>query len=124
MSHGATLTTVNISAPDANELVRFYQKLLGWNIVEDEPGWAMLRDPGGGVGLNFQTEEDYVRPVWPAGPGDPQMMMHLEIRVDDLAAGAAHAEACGATAAAFQPQDDVRVYIDPAGHPFCLWIVT
>lgn len=21
----------------------------------------------------------------------------------------------------FQPQDDVRVYLDPAGHPFCLF---
>ena len=24
----------------------------------------------------------------------------------------------------FQPQDDVRVYLDPAGHPFCLWVRT
>jgi len=23
--------------------------------------------------------------------------------------------------AAFQPQDDVRVMLDPAGHPFCLY---
>jgi len=22
----------------------------------------------------------------------------------------------------FQPHDDVRVYLDPAGHPFCLWV--
>ncbi len=21
-----------------------------------------------------------------------------------------------------QPQDDVRVYLDPAGHPFCLFV--
>ena len=28
----------------------------------------------------------------------------------------------GATLAEFQPQDDVRVYLDPAGHPFCLWV--
>jgi hypothetical protein len=21
----------------------------------------------------------------------------------------------------YQPQQDVRVYLDPAGHPFCLW---
>jgi len=122
MANGLTLTTVNIGAPDANELARFYRDLLGWKIGVDEPGWAVLRDPAGGVGLCFQTEENYVRPVWPAGPGDQQMMLHLEIRVDDLEAGAAHAEACGATAAAFQPQKDVRVYLDPVGHPFCLWI--
>lgn len=26
------------------------------------------------------------------------------------------------TLAQFQPQDDVRVYLDPAGHPFCLFV--
>jgi hypothetical protein len=49
------------------------------------------------------------------------MMMHLEIQVDDLESGAAHARACGATQADHQPQDDVRVMLDPAGHPFCLY---
>jgi hypothetical protein len=28
----------------------------------------------------------------------------------------------GARVARFQPQDDVRVLLDPAGHPFCLWV--
>ena len=27
----------------------------------------------------------------------------------------------GAVLAEHQPQTDVRVYHDPAGHPFCLW---
>jgi hypothetical protein len=27
----------------------------------------------------------------------------------------------GAAPAGFQPQDDVRVLLDPAGHPFCLF---
>ena len=52
------------------------------------------------------------------------MMMHLEIEVDDLAAGVTHAVAEGATLAEYQPQHDVRVCLDPAGHPFCLWIAT
>lgn len=69
--------------------------------------------------MNFQTEPRYLRPVWPAGRGDPQMMMHLEIRVDDLEA-VAQAVALGATVAGFQPQEDVRVGLDPVGHPFCL----
>ena len=47
------------------------------------------------------------------------MMMHLEIAVDDLEASVAHAVAQGATLADFQPQEDVRVCLDPAGHPFC-----
>jgi len=51
-----------------------------------------------------------------------QMMMHLEIRVDDLESAVAHATACGAALATFQPQDNVRVCVDPAGHPFRLWL--
>ena len=52
------------------------------------------------------------------------MQVHLEIRVDDLQSGLRHALACGARMAPFQPQSDVRVCLDPAGHPFCLWIET
>ena len=33
----------------------------------------------------------------------------------------AHAVELGAEEAEFQPQDDVRVMLDPAGHPFCLY---
>jgi catechol 2,3-dioxygenase-like lactoylglutathione lyase family enzyme len=119
---GLTLTTVNISASDPGALARFYQRLLGWEIKAEEPNWVLLRDPAGGVGLAFQTETDYARPTWPAGPGDQQMMMHLEIRVDDLERAGAHARECGATLAGHQPQEDVRVYLDPDGHPFCLWL--
>jgi hypothetical protein len=36
-------------------------------------------------------------------------------------AAGAHAVAAGAALAEFQPQDDVRVYLGPAGHPFCLF---
>jgi Glyoxalase-like domain len=49
-------------------------------------------------------------------------MLHLDILVDDLGTAGAHALAAGATLADFQPQDDVRVYLDPAGHPFCLFL--
>ncbi len=82
----------------------------------------VLRPAGGGHSLNFQTEEHYVPPVWPAGPGDPQMMMHLEIKVGDLDSAVAKTVALGAILAGFQPQDDVRVCLDPAGHPFCLYV--
>jgi catechol 2,3-dioxygenase-like lactoylglutathione lyase family enzyme len=117
-----TLTGTNLDAPDANALADFYRRLLGWTTRTQEPGWVILRPPDGGTTLNFQTEEHYVRPVWPAGPGEAHMMMHLEIRVDDLAEGVAHAVAQGATLAEFQPQADVRVCLDPAGHPFCLFV--
>jgi catechol 2,3-dioxygenase-like lactoylglutathione lyase family enzyme len=117
-----TVTGTNIDAPDANALADFYRRLLGWTTSTEEPGWVILAPPGGGATLSFQTEEQYVRPVWPARPGDQQMMMHLEIEVDELAASVAHAVAQGATLAGFQPQEDVRVCLDPAGHPFCLYL--
>ena len=52
------------------------------------------------------------------------MMAHLEIRVHDLEAGCGHARACGATLAEVQPQEDVRVHLNPDGHPFCLYLGT
>ncbi len=123
-THPLTLTTINVGAPDPGSLARFYQRLLGWNMLAEESDWVLLRPAESGVGLSFQTEPDYAPPVWPASPGDQQMMMHLEIRVDDLDAGCAHARACGATLAAVQPQADVRVHLDPDGHPFCLYLET
>jgi hypothetical protein len=51
------------------------------------------------------------------------MMVHLDIRVDDLEAATAYALALGAEQAVFQPQRNVRVLLDPAGHPFCLFEV-
>jgi catechol 2,3-dioxygenase-like lactoylglutathione lyase family enzyme len=117
------LTATVLDAPDAKELADFYRRLLGWPMETEEPDWITLRPPGGGgAGLSFQTEKAYMRPVWPAGPGELQMMMHLDIEVDDLDEAGAHAREAGATLAEFQPQEDVRVYLDPAGHPFCLWV--
>ena len=116
------VTGVVLDAPDANDLAAFYQRLLGWSVISEDPGWVRLAAPAGGAGLSFQTESDYRRPVWPAKPGDPQMSVHLDIQVADLEEAGRHAEKAGATLADFQPQDDVRVYLDPDGHPFCLYL--
>jgi catechol 2,3-dioxygenase-like lactoylglutathione lyase family enzyme len=116
-----TLRTVVLDCPDAHVLADFYGRLLGWPVTESEPGWVLMRCPDGGTGLSFQSEAAYVPPVWPEQPGAQQKMLHLDIRVDDLDAAVAHAVAVGARPAAFQPQEDVRVLFDPAGHPFCLF---
>jgi hypothetical protein len=114
---------VNLDAPDALELARFYARLLDWQLYPGGPNDASVAPgPDAGYNLGFQTETHYVRPVWPAEPGRPQMSMHLEIQVDDLAEAVAHALSVGAEQAAFQPQDSVRVMLDPAGHPFCLYV--
>jgi catechol 2,3-dioxygenase-like lactoylglutathione lyase family enzyme len=117
-----TLAGVVLDSPDARALADFYRQLLGWSTGSDEPDWVTLRSPDGGAGLSFQTETHYVHPTWPAGPGEQQMMLHLDLEVDDLAEAGAHAVSCGAVLAGYQPQADVRVYLDPAGHPFCLFV--
>jgi catechol-2,3-dioxygenase len=116
------LTGIVLDAPDAQELAEFYQRLLGWSTIQEDDDWITLGAPGGGAGLSFQTEKQFARPVWPAVAGDQQMSVHLDIKVEDLAGAAAHAEKAGATLADFQPQEHVRVYLDPAGHPFCLYV--
>jgi Glyoxalase-like domain len=75
------LSGVVLDSPDASALAGFYRRLLGWAVEQDEPGWVKLRSPDGGLGLSFQTEPAYAAPVWPAGPGDQQMQLHLDIAV-------------------------------------------
>jgi hypothetical protein len=83
-----------------------------------------MRDTADGVALLFQAEEWYQPPVWPEEPNTQAKMMHLEIEVDDLEGAVAFAVAAGAAVALHHPEDrdqsQLRVMLDPAGHPFCL----
>jgi catechol 2,3-dioxygenase-like lactoylglutathione lyase family enzyme len=117
-----SLATVVLDCPDAHVLADFYGRLLGWEAKWTEPDWVLLENPAGGTRLSFQSEAGYEPPVWPEQRGEQQKMLHLDIRCDDLEEAGAHAIAAGATLAVYQPQEDVRVFLDPAGHPFCLFI--
>ena len=118
-----TLVSTVLNSPDPQALGRFYAQLLGWEIDSDDPGWVKLINPNGGPTLAFQPEEIYERPVWPAAPEQPQMMMHLDILVTDLAGASSRALALGATLAEFQPEpDNLLVHLDPDGHPFCIFL--
>jgi catechol 2,3-dioxygenase-like lactoylglutathione lyase family enzyme len=116
---------VDCAPEDYEQAVSFYAGLLELEIAAKHKGWAALRDPGGRVGINVQADPAYVRPVWPQAPGQPSMMMHFEIKVPDVPAAVEHATSLGATQADWQPpnrdQALLRVMLDPAGHPFCLW---
>jgi predicted enzyme related to lactoylglutathione lyase len=114
---------VVLDAPDGRALAHFYARLLGWQVFnESEGGAAVAPSEDAGYNLAFETEARYVRPVWPTVEGEPQMSMHLDIEVDDLDEAVAHAVEVGAEVAAYQPQQTVRVMLDPAGHPFCLYL--
>ena len=123
-----------LDAPDVAELTRFYEQLLGWDVQQlygprpghpPGDGWSRLRPADGSTKIEIQFEEHFVRPVYPAYPGAQGMQLHLDVWVADLAQGVAWAIACGATEAEWQPPtrdlDRLRVMLDPAGHPFCLW---
>jgi predicted enzyme related to lactoylglutathione lyase len=123
---------VCLDCADAEELAAFYRQLLGWEITaRDEPdarlggsGWIGMADPSGGVSLSFQAETWYEAPTWPELSGAQSKMIHLEIDVDDMEDAVARVIAAGGIEAPQQPADrdgsQLRVMIDPAGHPFCL----
>lgn len=115
------LSAATLSSPDVPRLAAFYEALLGWNRVDDEPGWVRLRPPAGGPGLSLHHDDDFRPPVWPAGGDGQRMTAHLDIATDDLDAAVAWAIELGASAAEHQPQPHVRVVLDPDGHPFCLF---
>ena len=109
-----------IEAPDPRALAGFYSELLGWPIGHEEPGTAILAAPQGSIYLVFQQAAGYQAPVWPPVDGQQRPMMHFDFQVGDLDSAVAEAVALGATVATAQPQENVRVLFDPAGHPFCL----
>ena len=126
------VTSVTIASPDPRALAEFYSRLLGRPVTTSEgprpgrppeDGWAQIR-PVEGTGeptLNFEYEEQWKAPVWPAEADGQNATQHLDIRVSDLPAGITRALHAGASLADFQPGDTWRVLFDPAGHPFCLF---
>ncbi len=102
-------------------LGRFYGAVFGWEVDDVDPRFVRVTPVDGVAYLAVQANDDYVRPVWPAEGGQQQIMLHLDIEVVDLHAAVAAAIELGAVEASHQPQPDVRVMLDPVGHPFCLY---
>jgi catechol 2,3-dioxygenase-like lactoylglutathione lyase family enzyme len=119
------LSNTVLGTPDPPGLAEFYRELLGWVYRDEDHAsddtWVVIKPPGGGTGLSFQLEKDHQPPQWPTTGESQQMQLHLDIGVEDLGRWVEKAEGLGARQADWQPQDDVRVLLDPAGHPFCLF---
>ncbi|PRY58145.1 catechol 2,3-dioxygenase-like lactoylglutathione lyase family enzyme [Knoellia remsis] len=124
------LDLVVLDCPDALALARFYGEVLGWELEEgSDRDWATLVPPGGGVAperpdgratLAFQRIDDWVPPTWPGGEHPQQF--HLDFAVPVIADAEPAVLAAGATVHEHQPAESggFKVYLDPAGHPFCL----
>jgi predicted enzyme related to lactoylglutathione lyase len=116
----ARMRTIVLDCPDPLALARFYGELLGWEVTYADDEWVNLAGPGGK--LSFQLAPDHVAPTWP-DPKVPQQF-HVDVTVDDVDAAEQAVLALGATKTAEQPgvpDGNWRVYLDPAGHPFCLY---
>ncbi|MFX4272544.1 VOC family protein [Propionibacteriaceae bacterium Y1685] len=124
------LDLIILDCPDALALATFYGDLLGWPLEDpSDRDWATLMPPEGGASqdnpqgrpaLAFQRIDDWVEPTWPGG-AHPQQF-HLDFSVGDINAAEPAVLALGARVHDHQPSTDgaFKVYLDPAGHPFCL----
>ena len=118
---------VALDCPDPVELANFYSRITGFEVViahkdkDGNPLWVELKD-NGKTRIAFQRIKNYVKPTWPEGPVTQQA--HLDFDVKDLNKAETELLAIGAVKSPIQtssnPEDNFRVYFDPAGHQFCL----
>jgi catechol-2,3-dioxygenase len=132
------LRQVVLDCMDARTLAEFYRRLLGLQYRPgDEPppagepdpagqDWLVLQNDAGGRGVAFQQVAALPRATWPEGPVPQQM--HLDLTVPttaDLELQHQRALTLGARLLydrSDHPQEPLRVYADPAGHPFCIFV--
>ncbi|MFI5956334.1 VOC family protein [Cryptosporangium sp. NPDC051539] len=114
----ARFPSLVIDCADPGELAAFYGTMLDWK-VRTSPGWADVKADYGQC-ISFQQVENYRPPVWP-GQDVPQQL-HVDVVVDDLDTAEAAVLELGATKHEHQPGTTFRVFLDPAGHPFCLCV--
>jgi predicted enzyme related to lactoylglutathione lyase len=115
----ARFPVVVLDCPDPQVLAGFYGSLLDWKVERNDDGWAFIRaDYGDSIG--FQKVDGFTAPQWP-GQEVPQQM-HIDVIVDDLDEAEAAVLELGATRHQHQPGTTFRVFLDPAGHPFCLCV--
>jgi len=104
---------VILDCPDPKGLAQFYAALLGQSITDESAGWVVVASDDTSSGLAFQLAPDHHPPTWP-DPSTPRQV-HLDIMVEDVVASAPQVLALGAS-----KLDGENVFVDPAGHPFCL----
>lgn len=133
-----TMAQVVIDTPDARLTAEFWRELLGLVYRpehepppqgEDDPAgrdWLNLFDPDGSPRLAFQQVPSLPPTTWPE-PAVPQQL-HLDLVVEDVAElDAVHERVLSLGGRlrmdrADDPEEPLRVYVDPAGHTFCVFV--
>jgi catechol 2,3-dioxygenase-like lactoylglutathione lyase family enzyme len=127
-----------LDTTDPRRLAEFYRQLLGLRYRPgDEPpapgqpdpagqDWLVLNGSPGGAALAFQKVEDLPEATWPDGAVPQQL--HLDTTVPSAAdLDIQHERAVALGARLIEDRSDdaeepLRVYADPAGHPFCIFV--
>lgn len=133
------LRQVVLDSTDARSLAEFYRRLL--NLVYrpgDEPpapgavdergaDWLVLRNPDGATQLAFQQVSELPASSWPDNTPVPQQL-HLDLTVTSVAdLDTQHGRVLSLGGRLLfdrsdDPEEPLRVYADPAGHPFCIFV--
>ncbi len=115
----ARFPSLVIDCPDPLALATFYGALLDWPVRTLEKGGAEIRAEYGDS-IGFHEVESYRPPNWP--DQDVPQQMHVDVLVDNLDDAEAAVMELGASKHPNQPGKTFRVFLDPAGHPFCLCV--
>ena len=129
---------VVLDTTDARHLAEFYRQLLGFVYrAGDEPpagdqldkrgqDWLVLHHPSGSPRIAFQQVSELRRSTWPQDEVPQQLHLDLTVRTPrDLDMQHERALELGATLLYDRSHDKdepLRVYADPAGHPFCIFV--
>ncbi|NUW35072.1 VOC family protein [Nonomuraea sp. SMC257] len=132
------LCQVVLDCTDARASAEFYRSLLGLVYRpgdeppeaggDDERGrdWLVLRAPDGAPQLAFQQVDELPEATWPKGPVPQQLHLDLTVTsVEDLRIQHARVLRLGGRLlqdCVDDPEEPLRVYADPAGHPFCIFV--
>jgi hypothetical protein len=133
-----TLRQVVLDGTDVRLLAEFYRELLGYEYRPgDEPpedgtadvkgrDWLVLRDPSGATRMAFQQVPELTEATWPGGAVPQQLHLDLTVPTKDEL-DSQHDRVVGLGARLLfdrsrDPEEPLRVYADPAGHPFCIFV--
>lgn len=112
---GPTFAAVSIDCDDASTSAAFWADLLDGEVTYDQDGMAAVQ--AGSLTLYFAEIDGFQPAGWPSDT----KQFHLDLRAPDPAAMVDRVTGLGGSVPDFQPGGDRwTVFLDPAGHPFCI----